>query len=183
MRGINHGTLLVRETTDVHMSLKCLFSITEMHFSITKDSLMSLSATDSPLRGVRVLPLRSHIDMRRSLVAVTGNQEIPFAIAQTYAIYGTRPRTVLPGAHAHREIAQVLIAVVGGFTITLSDGALQVVHRLNSPTHGLYIPPMIWGEFSDFSEPAVCLVLASGPFDENEYIRDKSFLPLMQVHL
>jgi hypothetical protein len=43
---------------------------------------------------------------------------------------------------------------------------------LNNPNRGLLVVPGIWRELSDFSSGSVCLVLASLPFDEKDYIRD-----------
>ena len=42
---------------------------------------------------------------------------------------------------------------------------------LNRPNTGLHIVPGIWRTLQDFSSGAVCLVLASMPYDENEYVR------------
>ena len=43
---------------------------------------------------------------------------------------------------------------------------------LNKPDKGLLIPTGIWREIENFSSGAICLVLASTDFNENEYIRD-----------
>jgi len=37
---------------------------------------------------------------------------------------------------------------------------------------GLHIIPGIWRELLNFSSGAICLVLASQKYDENDYIRD-----------
>ena len=42
---------------------------------------------------------------------------------------------------------------------------------LNRPFKGLHIPPGIWAAEQEFSSGAVCLVLASEPYDEADYIR------------
>jgi hypothetical protein len=43
---------------------------------------------------------------------------------------------------------------------------------LNKPNVGLFIPTGIWRELQNFSSGAVCLVLASDVFKEEDYIRD-----------
>lgn len=43
---------------------------------------------------------------------------------------------------------------------------------LDSPNEGLIIEPKIWHEMFDFSEGAVILVLASGHYDESDYMRN-----------
>jgi hypothetical protein len=45
---------------------------------------------------------------------------------------------------------------------------------LNRPDFGLMVVPGIWRELYDFSSGAVCLVLASHKYDENDYIRSYS---------
>jgi hypothetical protein len=43
---------------------------------------------------------------------------------------------------------------------------------LNRPDMGVHIPPGIWASEINFSSGAICLVLASEKFDEEDYIRD-----------
>jgi hypothetical protein len=43
---------------------------------------------------------------------------------------------------------------------------------LNKPNVGLLINNNIWRELENFSSGAVCLVIASAIFDEEDYIRD-----------
>ncbi|MDX9977286.1 MAG: WxcM-like domain-containing protein, partial [Candidatus Cloacimonadales bacterium] len=46
---------------------------------------------------------------------------------------------------------------------------------LNRPNVGLIIVPGIWRELINFSGSAVCLVLASNNYLEEDYIRDFTF--------
>jgi len=41
------------------------------------------------------------------------------------------------------------------------------------PNVALYVPPMLWLELEDFSQNAVCVVLASDLYSEADYIRDR----------
>jgi hypothetical protein len=75
------------------------------------------------------------------------------------------------GGHAHRELEQFLIAPSGSFEVLVDDGVHQERFFLNRSYFGLYLPPMVWGELDDFSSGAVCLVLASLPYDEGDYFR------------
>jgi hypothetical protein len=45
---------------------------------------------------------------------------------------------------------------------------------MNRSYYGLYIPQMLWRELENFSSGSVCLVLASKPYDERDYIRSYS---------
>jgi len=64
------------------------------------------------------------------------------------------------------------VAVSGSFDVTIDDGKLKRTFTLNRPYVGLLIVPGIWRELSNFSSGSVCLVLASLPYDENDYIRN-----------
>jgi uncharacterized RmlC-like cupin family protein len=76
------------------------------------------------------------------------------------------------GGHAHKTLHQLLIAMSGSFDVKLDDGRDSDRCHLNRPYRALYIPPMVWREMDNFSSGSVCLVLASAPFDESDYLRD-----------
>ena len=69
------------------------------------------------------------------------------------------------GGHAHRRLEQILIAVAGSFAVVLDDGAARRRVRLDDPRVGLHIPPGVWRELDSFTDGAVCVVLASMPYD------------------
>ena len=43
---------------------------------------------------------------------------------------------------------------------------------LNQPYKGLHVPPGIWASEVNFSSGAICLVIASHKYNEQDYIRD-----------
>ncbi len=43
---------------------------------------------------------------------------------------------------------------------------------LSNPRKGVYINRLVWREIDSFSQGAVCMVLASMPYDEDDYYRD-----------
>jgi dTDP-4-dehydrorhamnose 3,5-epimerase-like enzyme len=96
---------------------------------------------------------------------------VPFEIRRAYYLYDV-PGGESRGGHAHRELQQLIMAVSGSFDVVVSDGNIKRTILLNRPYHGLYIVPGIWRELNNFSSGAVCLVLASHPYDETDYIRD-----------
>jgi dTDP-4-dehydrorhamnose 3,5-epimerase-like enzyme len=100
--------------------------------------------------------------------------DIPFNFSRVFFTYNVgKDRT--RGGHAHKNIYQALISVSGDFMVSCEDinGDITNFH-LNKPDICLIIPPLFWSIQSHFSENAVCLVLASGPYDEKEYIRNKA---------
>ena len=76
------------------------------------------------------------------------------------------------GAHAHKDLSQLIIAASGSFRVTLDDGNVKRSFILNRPYQGLYVKPGIWRDLEDFSSGAVCMVLASEIYQESDYIRD-----------
>ena len=83
----------------------------------------------------------------------------------------TLPSGASRGGHAHKELQQLVIALSGSFDVTIDDGVAKQRFSLNRPQLGLYIGPFLWRELDNFSSNAVCLVLASMPYDENDYFR------------
>ena len=110
----------------------------------------------------------------RGAMGVLEESLIGFPIRRVYYLFDVQAES-RRGGHAHRELKQVVIALAGSFTISLSDGnKWQETFMLSSPRIGLRIPPGYWRELGGFSAGAVCLVLASSHYDEDDYIRDFS---------
>lgn len=82
------------------------------------------------------------------------------------------PSSAFRGGHSHIEQHEVLIALSGSFEVTVHDGKNKKSFLLNKPNVGLHLPKGIWRELENFSSGAICLVLASGIFEETDYIRD-----------
>jgi hypothetical protein len=67
----------------------------------------------------------------------------------------------------------------GSYDVLLDDGKEKKRFHLNRSYYGLYVCPMIWRYLDNFSSGAVCMVLASSHFNEEDYIRNyESFLKL-----
>ncbi len=114
--------------------------------------------------------LKVHSDGRGSLSAVESNIDAPFEIKRVYYMYGI-PGGQVRGAHAHKELEQLVIAVAGSFEIVLDDGQSVMTIVLEDPAKALYVPRMHWRTLQNFSKDAVCLVLASALYDEADYYR------------
>lgn len=107
-----------------------------------------------------------------TITPVEGGSTIPFEIARVYYVYDV-VYGASRGGHAHRELQQLVVAVMSRFVVTVDDGSRQRRIELDRADRGLYIPPMIWRDLDHFSSGAVCVVLASLPYDEADYIRDR----------
>ncbi len=119
----------------------------------------------------KILKFNTKSDDRGSLIALENLKEIPFEIKRIYYIYNTKPEFPR-GAHAHRELEQVLIMMEGSCELVLNDGKNIKNIILNRPDMGIFIGKNMWREMKNFSYGAKLLVLASDFYNEKEYIRD-----------
>ena len=102
----------------------------------------------------------------------------PFAFRRAYFLHGLDSSSQR-GSHGHRKLRQLMIAVSGSFHVQLSGFFGEENYFLEDPNQGLLIPPMTWRDLDRFSPGAICLVLASDPYEEADYIRDyKEFVKL-----
>ncbi|MEO6174081.1 MAG: FdtA/QdtA family cupin domain-containing protein [Flavobacterium circumlabens] len=111
------------------------------------------------------------IQDRRGNLSVIEGDTIPFASKRVYYLYDV-PGGSKRGGHAHKKQQEFLIALSGSFDVVLKDGKSSQTVTLNRPSLGLLIVDGIWRELQNFSSGAVCLVLASDEFDEEDYIRE-----------
>ncbi len=105
-----------------------------------------------------------------NITPVNNSKNIPFEVKRVFYIYDI-PGGEDRGAHAHKECHQFIIAASGSFEIEMNDGINKRTVSLNRPYYGLHIPPGIWAAEKGFSSGAICLVLTSHKYDENDYIR------------
>ena len=112
-----------------------------------------------------------HGDDRGQLVALEEFKDIPFRIKRVYYMYDTG-EGVVRGHHAHKSLQQILICIHGSCKIRLDNGRETKVVPLEKPYEGLYVSNIMWREMFDFSPDAVLGVLASGKYDEADYIRN-----------
>lgn len=133
-----------------------------------------MTAVNSIFTGsasVRLVDLPVISDPRGDLTFVEGMRHIPFDIRRVYYLYNV-PVGSERGGHAHRDLEEVIFALSGSFRMKLDDGTQKANYWLSNPRKGLYINRLIWREIDHFSQGAVCMVLASLPYDEADYFRD-----------
>lgn len=129
----------------------------------------------STIQNCKILSIPKIEDPRGNL-SVIENDVIPFDIKRVYYLYDV-PSAAERGGHSHREQYEFLVALSGSFDVILNDGNQQKTISLNKPFEGLLVTNGIWRELKNFSSGAVCLVIASNVFDEEDYIREfKEFL-------
>ncbi|NPA46908.1 MAG: WxcM-like domain-containing protein [Chlorobi bacterium] len=118
---------------------------------------------------------------RRGNLAFIQEPETGFAFKRIFYIYDI-PSGAKRGGHAHIAQREMLIAISGSFDVRLHDGRNETKISLNRPDKGLLIPPGIWRELENFSANSVCLVLNSGWFSEEDYVRRFRQFKLMKKH-
>lgn len=114
---------------------------------------------------------KHHEDRRGNITVVENGITLPFDVKRVYYLYDI-PGGEGRGAHAHKELEQLIVAASGSFTVTLDDGNCKRSFLLNRPYQGLYVKPGLWRDLVDFSSGAVVMVLASEVYQKEDYIRD-----------
>jgi uncharacterized RmlC-like cupin family protein len=126
---------------------------------------------------MRIINLRQFPDVTGTLTPIE-DSDIPFKIRRVFTIHGTQGATRDP--HAQRTMEEVIVAVAGSFDVYGDDANGPHIFHLCRPDRGLYVPPLTWRRLANFSAGAVAMVVASTPFDPEDYIFDqREFLSLL----
>ena len=120
---------------------------------------------------VKLIELPKFTDPRGNLSFVEQNNHIPFEIKRTYWIYDV-PGGENRGGHAFINTEEFIVALSGGFDITVDDGSQKKSFTLNRSYYALYIPKGLWREMGNFSTNALALEFASTKYNPADYIRD-----------
>lgn len=118
-----------------------------------------------------IIELPRIMDPRGNLTVAEQQKNIPFEVRRVYWTYDI-PAGEHRGGHAHKQCRELVVAVSGSFTVTLTDGQTRSTYLLNRPFQALLIETGVWRTLEDFSSGAVCLVLAEDYFEEEDYIRN-----------
>ena len=126
------------------------------------------------IKDVKIIDIPKIIDSQgRGKLSVIEKNIIPFDIMRVYYLYDV-PSDAYRGGHAHKNLIQFMIPLSGSFEVLVDDGNSKNKIMLNKPNKGLLIPVGIWREMDNFSSGAICMVLASDYFDEEDYFRKYS---------
>ena len=120
---------------------------------------------------IRLINLPKILDDRGNLSIIEEKTHIPFKIKRTYWIYDV-PGGEFRGSHAFKKTEELIVALSGSFDVIVHDGKVEKKFSLNRSYYGLYIPKLIWRKLENFSTNALALIVASTPYNENDYIRD-----------
>lgn len=121
------------------------------------------------MKNIKLIDIPKITDPRGNLAVIEG-ELFPLEIKRVYYLFDV-PSDSYRGGHAHKEQFELLIPISGSFDVLLDNGEEKQTVFLNKPTQGLLIKSMVWRELSNFSSGSVCLVINSGLFNEEDYIR------------
>jgi hypothetical protein len=129
---------------------------------------------------IKLIDLPKIPDERGNLSFIEEGTHIPFEIKRTYWIYDV-PGGEIRGSHAFFQAEELIVAISGSFDVILYDGMEEKKYSLNRSYYGLYVPRLTWRTLENFSTNSLALVLASTPYNEQDYIRDvEQFLALVK---
>ena len=121
----------------------------------------------SSMDKVHLIDIRN-VSNQLGFLGFVENVDLPFNVKRVYFISDV-PKGVIRGQHGHRHLKQFLVALKGSFEIRVINLDGENIYKLNTKTQGLYIPSNSWRELKNFTQDAICLVLASDQYDENDY--------------
>ncbi|AVM52306.1 WxcM-like protein [Bacteroides zoogleoformans] len=129
---------------------------------------------------VKLVELPRFNDPRGNLSFAEQNNHIPFSIQRIYWIYDV-PGGENRGGHAYRKTSEFIIAISGGFDVTVDDGINRKTFTLNRSYYGLYIPNGLWRQMENFSTNSLALEFADTKYDKKDYIIEyKQFVKLKE---
>ena len=119
--------------------------------------------------GCKLICLPKSLDMRGKLAFGEGGRHLPFDIKRVFWTYDITDNNVR-GDHAHRTSCQILFPIGGSFCVDLDDGMQVATLRMDDPSVGILIPPLVWSRQYGFTKHAACVCLASDFYDAADYI-------------
>lgn len=127
----------------------------------------------SDIHNCNVVEMEKNHNPAGNITVFQNGMSQAFDVKRVYYLYDV-PGGSERGGHAHKELHQLIVAASGSFDVILDDGRNKKIIQLNRPYFGLLVVPGIWREIVNFSSGAICLVLASDKYKEEDYIRDFS---------
>lgn len=117
-----------------------------------------------------LIRIDTHADSRGELVVL--GEKLPFAVRRVFFIHSV-PESAVRGGHSHRRNRQALLCANGSCEIVTVDGGVEKVHKLSRRDECLLLEPEDYHEMRNFSSDSVLMVLASEPYDPEDYVRDR----------
>lgn len=120
------------------------------------------------MSNARIIELPKILDERGNLSFIEEFRHVPFKIARAYWIYDV-PGGQGRSGHSFKKNCELIVALSGSFDVELEPGH---VVSLNRSYYGLYVPAGTRRELKNFSTNSLALILASEPYDAEDYVYD-----------
>lgn len=120
----------------------------------------------------RIIQLSRFLDRRGNLSVIEEMKDIPFEIKRAYWVYDV-PGGESRKGHAYHKSHELIVALSGSFDVVTDRGADAQTFSLNRSYYGLYVPCGIWRQLTNFSTNSLALILASTPYDPDDYIYNR----------
>lgn len=118
----------------------------------------------------KLVDLAHVVDERGTLTAFEVDGQVPFTVRRLFYLRDVPPGAVR-GGHA-QDAPQFVMCITGSVEIHVDDGRQRARLRLDDPSKGLSVGPLVWVEVRNFSPDAVVLVVASEFYDPAAVIHD-----------
>lgn len=119
----------------------------------------------------RPVALRNFTQKDGTIVPIELTRDLPFKGKRIFYIYGV-PEGEFRGDHAHKKCHQFVIPIHGHFEAHIENPNGGFTFLLGDKKAGLHVPPLNWLRIERFSKDAVCLVIASEPYQVEDYLND-----------
>ncbi len=134
-------------------------------------AMKKVSGSAAGATGAMIYEIPYFGDARGDLNVLEFEKLLPFQVRRMFYTYNVGS-TDVRGEHAHKVCEQFLVAVHGSLSVIVDDGERREEFVLDSPSRGLHLPAGCWGIEYKHSADCVLLVLASRPYENDDYIRD-----------
>lgn len=120
----------------------------------------------------RIIQLPRFLDERGNLSVIEELKDVPFEIKRAYWVYDV-PGGESRKGHAYHKSHELIVALSGSFDVVTDHGGEPQTFSLNRSYYGLYVPCGYWRQLTNFSTNSLALILASTPYDREDYIYDR----------
>ena len=118
----------------------------------------------------KIINVPFHIDDGNYLVVLEEKKDIPFVLSRVFFVRAGKG--IVRGKHAHKKCNQFMVCASGKIEVICSDGVTDIKYLLDSPSHGLHVPPGIWAKEQYLTNDAVLTVLCDRHYEKDDYIND-----------
>ena len=121
--------------------------------------------------GIKIIKLQNHLASDGS-ISILDFAELSYFTPKRLFFVSDVPPNESRGFHAHKECIQLLIAAHGVCTLEIKKGDRSLKLIMDCPEIGVLLPAMTWATQTYRDKNTVLIVLASHPYDPEDYIED-----------